>query len=51
VLTRSRQCGANSETKGSLTDLLIGDLFKDSLDEVFVLIDGMKEAAAAAADE
>jgi hypothetical protein len=27
--------------KGSLTDLLIGDLFKDSLDEVFVLIDQM----------
>jgi hypothetical protein len=37
--------------KGSLTDLLIGDLFKESLDEVFVLIDGMKESAAAAADE
>ncbi|MES2793861.1 MAG: NAD(P)/FAD-dependent oxidoreductase [Planctomycetota bacterium] len=30
------------EHKGSLTDLLIGDLFKDSLDEVFVLIDAMK---------
>jgi flavin-dependent dehydrogenase len=28
--------------KGHLTDLLIGDLFKDSLDEVFVLIDAMK---------
>jgi flavin-dependent dehydrogenase len=28
--------------KGHLTDLLIGDLFKDSLDEVFVLIDEMK---------
>jgi flavin-dependent dehydrogenase len=27
--------------KGHLTDLLIGDLFKDSLDEVFVLIDEM----------
>lgn len=40
--------------KGHLTDLLIGDLFKDSLDEVFVLIDGMKqeaEAKAAAAAE
>jgi flavin-dependent dehydrogenase len=33
--------------KGSLTDLLIGDLFKDSLDEVFTLIDGMKEPQAA----
>ncbi|MDB5337810.1 MAG: tryptophan halogenase [Planctomycetaceae bacterium] len=31
------------EYKGHLTDLLIGDLFKDSLDEVFVLIDAMKE--------
>ena len=31
------------EFKGHLTDLLIGDLFKDSLDEVFVLIDAMKE--------
>lgn len=30
------------EHKGHVTDLLIGDLFKDSLDEVFVLIDGMK---------
>ena len=29
--------------KGHLTDLLIGDLFKESLDEVFVLIDGMKK--------
>jgi flavin-dependent dehydrogenase len=28
--------------KGHLTDLLIGDLFKDSLDEVFTLIDSMK---------
>jgi flavin-dependent dehydrogenase len=34
--------------KGHLTDLLIGDLFKDSLDEVFVLIDAMKQEAAAA---
>ncbi len=31
------------ESKGMLTDLLIGDLFKDSLDEVFVQIDSMKE--------
>ncbi len=30
------------EFKGHLTDLLIGDLFKDSLDEVFRLIDVMK---------
>jgi flavin-dependent dehydrogenase len=30
------------EHKGTLTDLLIGDLFKDSLDEVFPLIDAMK---------
>ena len=28
--------------KGALTDLLIGDLFKDELDEVFRLIDEMK---------
>lgn len=28
--------------KGAVTDLLIGDLFKDSLDEVFRLIDEMK---------
>jgi flavin-dependent dehydrogenase len=28
--------------KAHLTDLLIGDLWKDSLDEVFVLIDAMK---------
>jgi flavin-dependent dehydrogenase len=28
--------------KGPVTDLLIGDLFKDSLDEVFVRIDEMK---------
>jgi flavin-dependent dehydrogenase len=32
--------------KGALTDLLIGDLFKDSLDEVFEKIDGMKAEAA-----
>ena len=31
------------EQKGPITDLLIGDLFKDSLDEVFTLIDTMKE--------
>jgi flavin-dependent dehydrogenase len=30
------------EKKGAVTDLLIGDLFKDELDEVFELIDGMK---------
>ena len=35
--------------KGAVTDLLIGDLFKDSLDEVFVLIDAMKAADASAA--
>jgi hypothetical protein len=28
--------------KGAVTDLLIGDLFKESLDEVFVRIDEMK---------
>jgi flavin-dependent dehydrogenase len=33
--------------KGALTDLLIGDLFKDSLDEVFDLIDEMKSEQAA----
>ena len=32
--------------KGHLTDLLIGDLFKDSLDEVFTLIDAMKAESA-----
>jgi flavin-dependent dehydrogenase len=32
--------------KGDVTDLLIGDLFKDSLDEVFELIDGMKAEQA-----
>ncbi len=32
--------------KGHLTDLLIGDLFKDSLDEVFTLIDAMKAEPA-----
>lgn len=36
--------------KGHLTDLLIGDLFKDSVDEVFPLIDGMKAEMAAAAE-
>jgi flavin-dependent dehydrogenase len=34
------------EHKGTLTDLLIGDLFKDSIDEVFPLIDAMKTEAA-----
>ena len=33
--------------KGHLTDLLIGDLFKDSLDEVFPLIDNIKAEQAA----
>lgn len=33
--------------KGPLTDLLIGDLFKDSLDEVFERIDEMKTEKAA----
>lgn len=37
--------------KGSVTDLLIGDLFKDSLDEVFTLIDTMKEPQAAVVAE
>jgi flavin-dependent dehydrogenase len=32
--------------KGAVTDLLIGDLFKDSLDEVFTLIDEMKAEMA-----
>ena len=35
--------------KGAVTDLLIGDLFKDSLDEVFLLIDAMKVEDAASA--
>ncbi len=34
--------------KGHLTDLLIGDLFRDSVDEVFPLIDAMKGQSAAA---
>jgi flavin-dependent dehydrogenase len=34
--------------KGALTDLLIGDLFKDSLDETLALIDEMKRETAAA---
>ncbi|MDB5390303.1 MAG: tryptophan halogenase [Planctomycetaceae bacterium] len=37
--------------KGSITDLLIGDLFKDSLDEVFTLIDTMKEPKPATVAE
>ncbi|MFN0054339.1 MAG: NAD(P)/FAD-dependent oxidoreductase [Planctomycetales bacterium] len=36
------------EHKGTLTDLLIGDLFKDSVDAVFPLIDAMKAEAASA---
>lgn len=39
------------EFKGHLTDLLIGDLFKESLDEVFVLIDAMKAEAAVQAKD
>jgi flavin-dependent dehydrogenase len=35
------------EHKGTLTDLLIGDLFKDSVDEVFPLIDAIEAEAAA----
>ena len=34
---------------GSVTDLLIGDLFKDELDEVFTSIDVMRAEAAASA--
>jgi flavin-dependent dehydrogenase len=34
--------------KGHLTDLLMGDLFKDDLDAVFPLIDAMKAEAATA---
>lgn len=34
--------------RGSVTDLLIGDLFKDDLDEVFRSIDLMREEASAA---
>jgi flavin-dependent dehydrogenase len=34
------------DKKGAITDLLIGDLFKESLDEVFVLIDEMKAEMA-----
>lgn len=34
--------------KGDITDMLIGDLFKDSLDELFVLIDEMKAEMATA---
>lgn len=36
--------------KGHLTDLLIGDLFRDSVDEVFPLIDALKEEQTAAAE-
>jgi flavin-dependent dehydrogenase len=36
------------EKKGAVTDLLIGDLFKEDLDEVFELIDGMKAEMATA---
>ena len=34
--------------KGHLTDLLMGDLFKDELDEVFPLIDAMKAESVSA---
>jgi flavin-dependent dehydrogenase len=34
--------------KGFLTDLLIGDLFEDKVDEVFTLVDAMKQPGAAA---
>jgi flavin-dependent dehydrogenase len=37
------------EHRGSVTDLLIGDLFKDELDEVFTSIDVMREEAGASA--
>ncbi|HUQ69168.1 MAG TPA: NAD(P)/FAD-dependent oxidoreductase, partial [Planctomycetaceae bacterium] len=36
------------DRKGHLTDLLIGDLFKDELDETLALIDEMKREAALA---
>jgi len=35
------------DRKGDLTDLLIGDLFKDSLDETLALIDEMKQETEA----
>jgi flavin-dependent dehydrogenase len=34
------------DKKGAITDLLIGDLFRDELDEVFVLMDEMKAEGA-----
>jgi flavin-dependent dehydrogenase len=36
--------------KGHLTDLLIGDLFRDGVDEVFPLIDALKQEPSAAAE-
>jgi flavin-dependent dehydrogenase len=36
------------DKKGDITDLLIGDMFKDGLDEVFTLIDDMKAEYAKA---
>jgi flavin-dependent dehydrogenase len=36
--------------KGYLTDMLIGDLFKDDLDEVLALIDAMQREAAASVE-
>jgi hypothetical protein len=35
------------QLKGHLTDLLIGDLFKDSVDEVIEPMDSMKEPSGA----
>ena len=37
---------AHPEFKGHLTDLLIGDLFKESLDEVIAPMEAMKEDGA-----
>jgi hypothetical protein len=37
--------------KGHLTDILIGDLFKDSLDELWGPLDSMKEPAVEAMPE
>jgi flavin-dependent dehydrogenase len=39
------------QLKGLLTDLLIGDLFKESVDEVVAPMDEMKKSAAAATPE
>jgi hypothetical protein len=37
---------AHPEFKGHLTDLLIGDLFRDKVDEVFAPMEAMKEGGA-----